>query len=113
MTVTDATESVRYLRRHAGLTETDLADGTGASPRTVRRWAHARTTPQARYQPRIDDLRAIVEILEDTLTAKGIQQWLRSRNRYLGGQRPIDALRAGHFDKVQEAANAFSDGTYL
>lgn len=110
----DASASVRYLRRQAGLTEVDLADGTGASPRTVRRWTQERgTQPQARYQRHIDDLRAVVELLDDSLTAKGMRQWLRSRNRYLGGQRPIDLLREDHYDRVQEAAQAFREGYYV
>lgn len=111
--IPDASESVRYLRRQAGLTEVDLADGTGASPRTVRRWAQEHTQPQARYQRHIDDLRTIVQLLEDSLTAKGMRQWLRSRNRYLGGQRPIDLLRENQFDRVQEAAEAFREGYYV
>lgn len=111
--ITDASENVRYLRRQAGLTEVDLADGTGASPRTVRRWAQERTQPQTRYQRHIDDLRTIVQLLEDSLTAKGMRQWLRSRNRYLGGQRPIDLLRENQFDRVHEAAQAFREGYYV
>jgi len=111
--VPDASESVRYLRRQAGLTEIDLADGTGASPRTVRRWAKDGTQPQGRYQRHIDDLHTIVRVLEDSLTAKGIRQWLRSRNRYLRGQRPIDLLREEEFDRVYEAAQAFREGYHL
>ena len=109
----DPLQTVQYLRRQGGLSEVDLADGTGASPRTVRRWAHARTQPQARYQRHIDDLRMVVALLDDSLTAKGTRQWLCSRNRYLNGQRPIDVLREGQFDRVQEAAQAFRDGYYL
>jgi DNA-binding transcriptional regulator YiaG len=111
--MTDAVESVRYLRREWGLTEADLADGTGASQRTVRRWAQDRTQPQARYQRQIDDLRSIVQVLQDSLTAKGMRQWLRSRNRYLEEQRPIDLLREGKFERVHEAAQAFQEGYYL
>src|SRR5215207_178231 len=109
----DSGQSVRYLRTTTGLTETDLVDGTGASERTVRRWAHAKSEPQARYQRQIDDLRTIVNALEPTLTSRGIRQWLRARNRYLGDQRPIDLLRGGRFEQVHEAASAFNDGAYL
>jgi transcriptional regulator with XRE-family HTH domain len=113
LTELDPRDAVRYLRSNTGLTETDLVDGTGASERTVRRWAHDHSQPQTRYQRQIDDLRTIVSVLEPTLTARGIRQWLRSRNRYLDGQRPIDVLRDGRFDRVHEAANAFNDGSYL
>jgi transcriptional regulator with XRE-family HTH domain len=108
--------SVRYLRRETGLTEADLADATGASTRTVRRWLAAEPETAERgphSAQQIDDLRTIVEELEDSLTPKGIRQWLRARNRYLKGARPIDELRAGEFERVHEAARAFADGTYV
>src|SRR5687768_1559172 len=101
-TVLDAAASVRFLRRKMGLTEADLADGTGASTRTVRRWI-VTTRPQARYAQRIDDLKTVVDELQDSMTPKGIRQWLRARNRYLDDARPIDLLRDGQFDRVKEA----------
>jgi hypothetical protein len=106
---------VRYLRSDVGLTETDLADATGASTRTVRRWTNSGEDLQRdpNYAQQIDDLHAVVVELRDSLTAKGIRQWLRSRNRYLKGARPIDLLREGRFDAVYEAAIAFRDGAYL
>jgi hypothetical protein len=104
---------VRYLRRNTGLTEADLADATGASTRTVRRWTALETDPQNRFVTQIDDLLAIVKMLEDSLTPKGTRQWLRSRNGYLSGARPIDHLREGRFAEVREAAVAFRDGVYL
>jgi len=110
----DIGQSVRYLRRHVGLTEVDLADGTGASTRTVRRWTAPRPThPQTRYVRHIDDLKAIAQELEDSLTPKGTRQWLRARNRNLNGARPIDALRAGDFDRVKQAAQALSEGYFV
>jgi hypothetical protein len=35
----------------------------------------------------------IVQILQDSLTPEGIDQWLWSRNRILGGRRPIDLIK--------------------
>jgi predicted Abi (CAAX) family protease len=97
-----------------GLTEADLAAATGATTRTVRRWlAEDVEEPQARYAERLDDLRAIVEQLEDSLTPKGIRQWLNARNRYLSGSRPIENIRRGEFAEAQRAAKAFGDGYYV
>ncbi len=106
---------VQHLRNDLHLTETDLADATGASTRTVRRWSGAQADDLAapRYADRIDDLHAVVAELEDSLTAKGIRQWLRARNRSLGGARPIQLLKEGKFEPVYEAACAFRDGEYL
>jgi transcriptional regulator with XRE-family HTH domain len=105
---------VWHLRLDLGLTESDLASATGASTRTVRRWlADDVDQPQARYAQRIDDLRAVIEVLEDSLTPKGIRQWLHARNRLLAGARPIDSLSKGNFDAVHKAADAFAQGYYV
>jgi transcriptional regulator with XRE-family HTH domain len=105
-------ERVRYLRREMGLTEGDLAAATGAADRTVRRWLSS-TTPQHRHAERLDDLHAVVKELDDSLTAKGVRQWLHGRNRHLDGARPIDCLAKGEFDAVYKAAQAFSRGYYV
>lgn len=110
--VVDVDERVRYLRREMGLTERDLAAITGAADRTVRRWLSG-TAPQHRHAERVDDLYAIVEELADSLTAKGLRQWLHGRNRHLKGDRPIDRLAQGDFDAVRKAAEAFSRGYYV
>lgn len=105
---------VRHLRVQIGLTETDLANGTGAAVRTVRRWISPRPTiPQARYARAIDDMTAITAELKDSFTARGIRQWLNSRNRYLEGRRPIELIAEGQYERVREAANALHEGYYV
>lgn len=107
---------VRYLRGDIGMTEGELADATGATTRTVRRWTKVDEADLQRgpnYAKEIDDLYAVVSELCESLTGKGIRQWLKARNRYLKGERPIDLLRKGQFQEVYDAAVAFRDGVYL
>jgi hypothetical protein len=99
------------MRREIGLTEADVAAATGADERSVRRWL-VRTRP-VRHERQIDDLRAIVQVLTETLTTDGIRQWLRARNRYLKGEHPLDALARGEYSRVQEAAEAFVEGYFV
>jgi hypothetical protein len=40
-------------------------------------------------------------------------RWLRSESRYLGGQRPLDALLAGEFDRVEAALEALDSGVFV
>jgi hypothetical protein len=55
----------------------------------------------------------ITQILEDSLTAEGIAQWLRAANRLLNGGRPIDLIAEGDTESVRRAAQAFLDGVYI
>jgi Antitoxin Xre/MbcA/ParS C-terminal toxin-binding domain len=43
----------------------------------------------------------------------GGTRWLRSESRYVGGQRPIDALRVGEFDRVEAALEALDSGIFV
>ncbi len=51
--------------------------------------------------------------LRGSLTERGADQWLRARNRMLGGRRPIDLVREGQVELVSRAAAAFVDGAYV
>jgi len=55
----------------------------------------------------------IMQILEDSLTAEGIEQWLRAANRLLDGRRPVDLIDEGDTESVRQAAQAFLDGSYV
>jgi hypothetical protein len=104
---------VRYLLDDVKLTQRELATAVGAGDRAVRRWAKEDGLPQARFLPAIDDLRDLVNILGETLPGIQTGRWLRARNRYLKGERPLDALKAGKFSSVREAAEAYAEGAIL
>ncbi|MFM2437793.1 MAG: hypothetical protein RLZ55_604 [Actinomycetota bacterium] len=99
--------------REAGLTQRDIAAGVGVTDRTVRSWATQRSSVHTHNYDRLADLREIVVLLSDSLSPLGVSQWFHARNRVLGGQRPIDALRAGNDKRVLGAASAFVEGVYL
>ena len=54
----------------------------------------------------------VVQILADSLTPAGIDQWLRARNRMLGGRTPLHLINEGTAANIEEAARAFVDGAY-
>ena len=60
------------------------------------------------HYDRLAELRDLVRILSDSLSAHGVSQWLRARNRLLDRERPIDLLAAGEFDRVRQAATRSS-----
>jgi hypothetical protein len=97
--------------REFGLTQEAIAHATGATPRSVRNWAQT-SAIRPRAAERLHDLREVVLMLAETLTPRGVGQWLRARNRLLKG-RPLDLLAGGQFERVRQAAAAYVDGAYV
>jgi DNA-binding XRE family transcriptional regulator len=94
------------------LTQSDLAKATGASERSVRNWKKNSAIRSA-YEERLRDVRDVALILQDSLTPRGVAQWLRARNRLLAGARPLELISQGEVERVKQAAQAFVDGAYV
>jgi len=106
----EATEIVDALKTF-GVTQIDVAAVTQVSDRAVRGWRHGDIRPD-RYD-RLAQLRDLVLLLSDSLTPRGVGQWLHAKNRILNGQRPVDLLAEDHYEEVRSAAEAFIDGSYV
>ena len=107
----EARDIVRALREY-GFTQAAIAEVIGATERSVRNWGRTSAIrPQS--EERLQELRQIVLLLKDTLTARGVGQWFRARNRVLGGRRPGDVLAEGKIDAVKGAAEAYLEGAYV
>ncbi len=88
----EAPEIVKALRSY-GVTQNDVASVAGVTDRAVRGWTTSEIRPQ-RYD-RLADLRDLVILLSESLTPRGVEQWLHARNRLLAG-----AARSKHFTRV-------------
>jgi DNA-binding transcriptional regulator YiaG len=102
---TNATGNVSYMRivedvTNSGITQADLAKAVGATTRTVQNWTSGAARPRGKSAERLLDVSQIVKALGEVYRDEGIQIWLRSRNRNLGGRRPIELLAAGALDEV-------------
>jgi Antitoxin Xre/MbcA/ParS C-terminal toxin-binding domain len=106
----EATEIVAALKSF-GVTQVDIAAVAGVSDRAVRGWRTSDIRPE-RYD-RLAELRDLALLLSDSLTSRGVGQWLHAKNRLLDGQRPLDLLARGGLDEVTAAAEAFIDGAYV
>ncbi len=106
----EAPEIVRALKPF-GVTQADIASATGVTDRAVRGWQTSRIRPD-RYD-RLAELRDIVVVLSESLSPRGVGQWLHARNRLLDGRRPFELLGDGHVDEVRRAAHGFADGSYV
>jgi hypothetical protein len=107
----EAGEVVLRLRDY-GLTQASIAKATGATVRSVRNWQET-SAIRAQNDERLRELREIVLLLKETLTPRGVGQWLNARNRLLGGRRPIEVLSEGNAKLVRDAANAYVEGAYV
>jgi hypothetical protein len=96
-----ADEIVRALA-DIGLTDRDIARATGASGAGL-----------PGYDERLRDLGGICLLLSDTLTARGVRQWLNARNRLLENRRPVELIAEGETDRVRLAAASFVEGAVV
>ena len=94
----------------SGITQGELGQAVGAGLRSVQNWASGQNQPRGRTATKLLDLRTIVALLRDSYTDEGIEIWLRSRNRNLDLQRPIDLLTQGRLDEVLEEARWVTGG---
>ncbi len=96
-----------------GILQVDIAQVARVDPKTVYTWKAHDVRPRARVYDRLDGLREVVRVLSDSLTDRGVGQWLRARNRLLDGQRPLEVLHEGQQQAVLAAARSFVDGSYV
>jgi len=81
------------------------------SARTAHRWLKG-TRP--RRNPKLDGLLEIVALLEQALpNTEAIRSYLYHSNPNLGGEKPIDLLIRGEFDRVTADLQAVQEGVYV
>lgn len=106
----EASEIVDALKPF-GVTQIDVAAVIQVSDRAVRGWRTSDIRPD-RYD-RLAQLRDLALLLSDSLTPRGVGQWLHAKNRLLNGRRPVDLLAADQFNDVHSAAESFIEGAYV
>ncbi|HET8861622.1 MAG TPA: hypothetical protein VFM94_00035 [Solirubrobacterales bacterium] len=102
-------EQLHAFSKDLHLRDRELMALAEVSRATLARW---RKAGDAERPPRLDDLRVIaVELIQSgALRPSSVAGWLRSRNRGLDWQRPLDVLREKEFPLVLSAAEAACGG---
>jgi transcriptional regulator with XRE-family HTH domain len=95
-----------------GFTQKQIARAAGASDRSVRNWIKTGSI-RADFDERVRELFEISLLLSDTLTGRGVTQWVSAKNALLDNQRPIDLIHNDQGDRVRGAVEAFLDGAYV
>lgn len=88
----------------------DLAQITGATPRSVSRWSTAKTLPRREAEDRLLELKAVVDVLGSVLRSEPARLWLRSPNPFLDWRKPLDLIAEGEYRRVIAAALAVAEG---
>ncbi len=97
--------------RLLGVSQEALSRILNVSARTAHRWLKG-TRP--RPKPELDRLQEVVSLLEQTLpNADSIRSYLNHSNPSLGGEKPIDLLIRGEFDRVTADLQAVQEGVYV
>ncbi len=97
--------------RLLGVSQEALSRILNVSARTAHRWLKG-TRP--RPKPELDRLQEVVSLLEQTLPNAGsIRSYLNHSNPSLGGEKPIDLLIRGEFDRVTADLQAVQEGVYV
>lgn len=109
-----AAQAVERLMRGGGFSARELSDALNATPRTIERWRTEGTHPQRETRRRLADLLDLDRHLLETFGEQdAARAWLGAPSRYLGGLRPIEAVRVGRFDRVEAALEALDSGVFL
>jgi transcriptional regulator with XRE-family HTH domain len=105
---------VTHLGSGLALDNRGLADVLGVTPRTVERWLRDQAYPQRETRERITRLLEIEQQLQELFNDRAaIRSWLNTDNRYLGGIKPVEALRVGRYDRVEAALEALGSGIFV
>jgi hypothetical protein len=94
-----------------GITQIDVAAVTHVSERAVGGWQTGDIHPDR--HDRLAQLRDLVLLLADSLTPRGVGQWMHAKNRPFGGMRPVNLLAVERYEEVRGAAAVFTDGSYV
>lgn len=88
----------------------DLAQITGATPRSVSRWTSAKAVPRRDAEDRLLELKAVVDQLRNVLRDEPARLWLRSPNPDLDWRKPLDLVAEGEYRRVIGAVLAMAEG---
>lgn len=109
-----ASQAVERLINVGGLSARELADALDATPRTIERWRAEGMHPQRKTQRRLAELLDLNRHLLETFGEReAVRTWLEAPSRYLGGLKPIEAVRVGRFDRVEATLEALDSGVFL
>ena len=100
------------LESRLSVNGSDIALALGTSLRSLRRWRSGENHPRCESRANLARLIALAGYLDEDF-GEDVGEWLHADSRYLEGLKPIEALRAGRIDQVEDALEALDSGVIL
>ena len=88
----------------------DLARVSETNPRSVARWRSQETAPRRHAEERLLELRAVIDLARRVMRDDAARFWMRSPNRDLGYEKPLDLVAAGQYKRVIDLLLAVGEG---
>jgi len=105
------TPNLSQVARLLGVSQEVLSRILNVSARTVHRWLKG---VRPRRTRELERLLEIAELLEQTFPGgDAIRSYLYHDNRSLGGEKPMELLTRGEFDRVAADLQAVQEGVYV
>ena len=108
--MTTLTSLLDHLYEGDVVDTTDLARVSETNPRSVARWRTQETTPRRGAEERLLELRAVVDLARSVMTDEAARFWMRSPNRDLGYEKPLDLVATGEYQRVIALLLALAEG---
>jgi Protein of unknown function (DUF2384)/Helix-turn-helix len=96
-----------------GLSNEEVGDLIGASPRSVARWIAGEVVPRRPNQERLLELTHVIAALAAVLPADQAGVWIFAPNRLLGHRTPADLIRNGQFMEALDLIDAMAEGVFV
>jgi transcriptional regulator with XRE-family HTH domain len=110
MAATLLASKVKSLSDSLGITQEEVGEITGSSPRTVARWVAGASLPQRHTRDRVLELVYVADQLSKVMKKEAANLWLFTPNPLLGHEKPADRIKRGDFQSVLNLIEALADG---
>lgn len=88
----------------------DLARVSATHPRSVARWFTQESSPRRRAEERLLELRAVIDLAREVMQDDAARFWMRTPNRELEYQKPLDLIASGQYERVINLLLALAEG---
>lgn len=110
----NAARTMEWARSALGLSYAELAGATGASERTVIRWAQQTHPPRREHRLRIEKLNELRQLLASLFgpNATTAREWLHDAAPSLRGRTPMSLIVQGQVGDVIGALTGLEAGAF-